>query len=104
MFLKFISNLLNTLYIKNIETLIAYIDSIDNRVNNNKLGIIYIIVSKIPFNLKVNINDEIVNPSIKLLKKYINIIIGIPITDIPNKNIKINKTILDVVEFLKQVK
>ena len=92
------------LQIKYIDTLTAYIDSSDNKININKFGIKYIIVNSIPFILNVNINDEMVNPNIKHLKKQINIISGIPITDIPSKNINTNNNIFEITESLKQVR
>ena len=45
--------------------------------------------------------DEIEKPNIKDLEKYINKLIGMPITDIPKTHIVIKKTKFEKNEFLK---
>ena len=61
----------------------------------------YINEYNIPFILKLEINADIENPSIKLLKKYITRIIGIAITIYPKSHITIIEPQLKIREFIK---
>ena len=91
--------------------LIPFIIRFENLIEN-KSRIVYIIISiiwcgkiyisanKQPFVLYCRMKDDIENPNIKVLEKYINIFNGIPITDIPNIHIVIIKIILDKNAFL----
>ena len=55
----------------------------------------------IPFVLYVKIKELIVKPKLNALKKYIITIIGVPIIEIPNNQIKITIKIFDDKVFFK---
>lgn len=94
--------LLNKLYIKLLDILIPYKhNSVYIKTNITWFGKIYINDNISPFVLYVKINEPIENPNMNNLEKYISIINGTPIADIPSNHINNVQKIVDIKLLIK---